>query len=74
MDLEMPEMDGFAATQEIRATSGRRGPPILAYTAHALDENRAGCEAAGMDGFLAKPISSEDLIREVERWPRRSDG
>ena len=74
MDLEMPEMDGISATREIRSAARGAGPPILAYTAHVLAEVRARCKVAGMDGFLAKPVSSDDLVREVERWPRRSDG
>ncbi len=74
MDLEMPELDGISATREIRSAAGCSGPPIVAYTAHALSEVRARCKNAGMDGFLAKPVNAEDLYQELERWPHRSDG
>ena len=74
MDLEMPELDGISAAREIRSAARGSGPPIIAYTAHALAEVRARCRDAGMDGFLAKPVSCDELCKEVERWPHRSDG
>jgi CheY-like chemotaxis protein len=62
MDVQMPEMDGLAATREIRR---RRpdggGPVIIAMTATALREDEAACMAAGMDGFIAKPVRAETL-------------
>jgi signal transduction histidine kinase/CheY-like chemotaxis protein/ligand-binding sensor domain-containing protein len=63
MDLQMPEMDGFQATAAIRASEKRRGGhlPIVALTAHALTGDRENCLSSGMDGYLAKPYSSEDL-------------
>jgi PAS domain S-box-containing protein len=64
MDVNMPEMDGIAATRRIRsAESGRSAPraPIIALTANAFDEDRDACVAAGMDGFLAKPLDRERL-------------
>jgi CheY-like chemotaxis protein len=63
MDLQMPEMDGFQATAAIRESEKRRGGhlPIVALTAHALTGDRENCLANGMDGYLAKPYSSEDL-------------
>ncbi len=68
MDLQMPEMDGLAAARMIRAreTPGAGRIPILALTAHTRPEDREECLAAGMDGFLSKPISMEELYSKVE--------
>jgi signal transduction histidine kinase/CheY-like chemotaxis protein len=62
MDVQMPDMDGLAATREIRKRRPReRGPSIVAMTANARREDEAACLEAGMDGFLAKPIRIEAL-------------
>ncbi|MFN8588885.1 MAG: response regulator [Candidatus Eisenbacteria bacterium] len=70
MDCQMPEMDGFEATAEIRrieATSGGR-TPVVAMTANAMEGDRQRCLDAGMDDFVSKPIR-EDRVREaLERW------
>jgi CheY-like chemotaxis protein len=65
MDLQMPEMDGFQATAAIRDFEQVRGGhvPIVALTAHALIGDREHCLLSGMDGYLAKPYSGEDLNR-----------
>jgi CheY-like chemotaxis protein len=69
MDCQMPQMDGFEATREIR---GQQGPgrrvPIVAFTASALDSDRQQCLAAGMDDFVAKPVRAEDLKAALDRW------
>ncbi|MEV6305669.1 PAS domain S-box protein [Actinoplanes sp. NPDC051861] len=72
MDCLMPEMDGYAATEEIR----RREPPghhvpIIALTASALPEDRARCLAAGMDGHIAKPLIPGDVARVLQQWGNR---
>lgn len=67
MDLQMPDMDGLQATAAIRRIESNRGGhiPILAMTAHALTGDRERCLAAGMDGYLAKPIRMKDLVRAI---------
>lgn len=68
MDCQMPEIDGFEATKLIRRweeTSGRR-VKIFAMTAHAMNGDRERCLAAGMDGYIAKPIRVEELIKALE--------
>lgn len=62
MDCEMPEMDGFEATQIIRACEDDNRIPIIALTANAYEENRQKCLAAGMDDFLTKPIDLPKLM------------
>ena len=62
MDVMMPEVDGLEATRRLRAEPGRFPPPtILALTANAMEGDRDRCLAAGMDGYLAKPVSLDDL-------------
>jgi CheY-like chemotaxis protein len=68
MDVQMPEMDGFEATQRVREwEAGKTHIPIIALTAHAMDSHREECLTAGMDSFLAKPILLESLKLELER-------
>ena len=70
MDLAMPEMNGVEATRQIRqaeAAAGRH-TPIIGVTAHALRGDREECLAAGMDDYVAKPISPDHLIATIERW------
>ncbi|MEP7015657.1 MAG: response regulator, partial [Verrucomicrobiota bacterium] len=65
MDIQMPEMDGFAATARIRELekSSGRHTPIVAMTAHAMIGDRERCIAAGMDDYISKPLGKEDLLR-----------
>jgi len=68
MDVQMPELDGFETTTAIRAKERLTGAhvPILAMTAHALKGDKERCIAAGMDGYLSKPIRVEELLASVE--------
>lgn len=69
MDCEMPGMDGFEATREIRKREGTdRHLPILAMTAHSSATEMDRCLAAGMDGFLQKPLSLGTLEEAISRW------
>ncbi|HWI03026.1 MAG TPA: response regulator, partial [Acidimicrobiales bacterium] len=69
MDCQMPEMDGFAATREIRRREGAdRHTPVIAMTAGVSDSDRDLCLSAGMDDFLSKPVKPRDLGAMLARW------
>jgi two-component system sensor histidine kinase/response regulator len=71
MDVQMPVMDGYAATAAIRARSADPPGvrlPIIAMTAHALKEDRDRCLEAGMDDYISKPIRARDLLQLVDKW------
>lgn len=64
MDVQMPNMDGYTATQRIRDLDDSRAEiPIIAMTANAYDEDRRKAQVAGMDGFLAKPLDVDEMMR-----------
>ncbi len=68
MDVQMPEMDGFEATAAIRDNERGSGQhvPIIAMTAHAMKGDRQRCIDAGMDGYVAKPITAQELFRAID--------
>ncbi len=71
MDLQMPEMDGIEATQQIRRQLGE-GPWIVALTANAFTEDRERCLRAGMNDYLSKPVRREELEQAIQRARTRS--
>ncbi|MFZ5616339.1 MAG: response regulator [Pseudomonadota bacterium] len=75
MDLSMPVMDGLEATRRIREIEAEQGlprTPIIAATAHVLEQDRDSCRRAGMDDFIAKPIRKPALDAIVDRWVMES--
>ncbi|HZX33249.1 MAG TPA: ATP-binding protein, partial [Rhodocyclaceae bacterium] len=75
MDVQMPVMDGFEATRQIRrweSASGQPRLPIIALTASAFDEDHHNCTAAGMDDFLSKPINVADLTAILGKWMEKA--
>lgn len=69
MDVQMPKLDGFAATRQIRGLPGQAGRiPIIAVTAHALKGYREKCLAVGMDGYLSKPFKQDELLAVLLRY------
>jgi CheY-like chemotaxis protein/HPt (histidine-containing phosphotransfer) domain-containing protein len=73
MDVRMPEMDGIEATQTLRAAPATAELPIVALTAHALQEERDRCLAAGMNDFLSKPFRPVELFEMVDRWTAEAE-
>ena len=74
MDCHMPKLDGFETTRRIRNVEADASPsrhiPIIALTASAMKEDQERCQASGMDDFLAKPFTVEQLAEVLERWLR----
>ena len=69
MDIQMPEIDGFEATAQIRAReTGDQRVPIIAMTASAMEGDRERCLEAGMDDYIAKPLRPDQLDAVLERW------
>ena len=66
MDLQMPDMDGFEATRRIKAIRPHR-PPVIALTAYAMGKDREKCMQAGMDDYLSKPVSRDELYQVLIR-------
>jgi CheY-like chemotaxis protein len=68
MDVQMPVMDGLAATRRIRALPARNRVPIVAMTANAMSSDRARCMEAGMNDHIAKPINPDELHSKLLAW------
>ncbi len=71
MDLQMPVMDGYAATRQIRTQRSSAELPIIAMTAHAMENERGRCLEAGMNDYLSKPIDVRTLYRTLQNWTRQ---
>ncbi|MEO8206418.1 MAG: ATP-binding protein [Chthoniobacterales bacterium] len=74
MDCQMPEMDGFEATLEIRkreAAQGAPHTPIIAVTANALEGDRERCHASGMDDYISKPFAQTDFAHTLRQWKNK---
>jgi len=70
MDVQMPDMNGYEATESVREREGESGVhiPIIALTANAMKGDRELCLAAGMDDYLSKPIRKDQLEAVIRRW------
>lgn len=74
MDISIPKIDGWEATGQLKADEATAGIPIIALTAHALEEDRAKAMRAGCDGYLAKPVEPRRVVQEVEKYIGPAEG
>lgn len=72
MDKAMPRMDGLAATRSIRRIGANRNTPIIAVSAHTTMRDQTACEQAGMNDFLAKPLTEDRLLEKILYWRGRN--
>jgi CheY-like chemotaxis protein len=68
MDCQMPNMDGYEATAELRRREHDRHTPVIATTAHAMDGDKQRCLDAGMDDYISKPMRHADLASKLRQW------
>ena len=74
MDILMPVMDGLEATRSIRALEGERGKvPVIAMTANTFEDDRRAAKEAGMNGYVGKPFSPDELLRTIEQQLEKED-
>ncbi len=66
MDIQLPVMDGYAATRKIKSLD--RDIPVIAQTAYAMDDDEYKCKQAGCDDYLSKPIKKEDLLMMLNKY------
>lgn len=72
MDVSIPKINGWDATRTLKGDDATKHIPIIALTAHALEQDRQRAREAGCDGYLAKPIPPREVIEEVRRFLDRS--
>ena len=68
MDLSIPVVDGWEATRRLKGDAATRAIPVIALSAHALEEDRLRARQAGCDGYLAKPVEPKKVLAEVARY------
>lgn len=68
MDISIPKLDGWEVTRRLKADESTRDIPVVALTAHALEEDREKALLAGCDGYLAKPVEPRRVVEEVRRF------
>jgi PAS domain S-box-containing protein len=73
MDIQMPVMDGVAATKEIKKIKGKKIPPIIAMTAYSMKEDKLKYLSLGMDDYVAKPIRVDTLLSKIKEWIADTD-
>lgn len=73
MDCQMPEMDGFEATREIRKLEEGKKVPIISLTANALQGDKEKCLESGMDDYMSKPVKIKDLVKMLCKYSKKSD-
>ena len=73
MDIQMPKMDGYTATREIRTLDDLKcaNIPIIAMTAQSERESKESCSLAGMNAYISKPVDPENLIRILRMYQKR---
>jgi len=68
MDIQLPKMDGYEATQQIKSIAELKTIPIIAVTSYALSGDEAKARAAGCDGYIAKPYSPRELLAKIRKY------
>lgn len=68
MDISIPKLDGWEATRRLKGDAQTEGIPVIALTAHALEEDRRRAIEVGCDGYLAKPVEPRRVVQEVQRF------
>jgi len=68
MDIQLPKMDGYEATQQIKSIAELKTIPIIAVTSYALSGDEAKARAAGCDGYIAKPFSPRELLAKIRKY------
>jgi len=74
LDIQLPQMDGYAVTRELRRNPALSGIPIVAVTSYAMLGDREKALAAGCDGYLEKPIDPDTFVADIERHLRPANG